>query len=135
MGMDIRSFINLNESNFELKLEFLLWSFNSIASLPFLVLRISVKLLFLSAFLDYYNVPYKFVEVNPTFKKEIKWSEYKKVPILMVDGVQMVDSTGSFWSEITRKNGDYNFFFGHVAMFSIRVVLIIGLFWLYRYNW
>lgn len=45
------------------------------------------------AFLDYYNVPYKVVEVNPIFKKEIKWSEYKKVPILMVDGVQMVDST------------------------------------------
>ncbi|XP_022962570.1 prostaglandin E synthase 2-like, partial [Cucurbita moschata] len=45
------------------------------------------------AFLDYYNVPYKVVEVIPIFKKEIKWSEYKKVPILMVDGVQMVDST------------------------------------------
>lgn len=27
-------------------------------------------------------------------KNEIKWSEYKKVPILMVDGEQMVDSTG-----------------------------------------
>ncbi|XP_022144146.1 prostaglandin E synthase 2-like [Momordica charantia] len=45
------------------------------------------------AFLDYYNIPYKVVEVNPIFKKEIKWSAYKKVPILMVDGVQMVDST------------------------------------------
>ncbi|XP_038886379.1 prostaglandin E synthase 2-like [Benincasa hispida] len=45
------------------------------------------------AFLDYYNVPYKVVEVNPIFKTEIKWSEYKKVPVLMVDGVQMVDST------------------------------------------
>lgn len=26
-------------------------------------------------------------------KKEIKWSDYKKVPILMVDGEQMVDSS------------------------------------------
>lgn len=74
-----------------------MWSCNSIASLPFSVFKISVKFLLLSAFLDYYNVPYKVVEVNPIFKKEIKWSEYKKVPILMVDGVQMVDSTGSFW--------------------------------------
>ncbi|EFJ23495.1 hypothetical protein SELMODRAFT_103322 [Selaginella moellendorffii] len=46
------------------------------------------------AFLDYYDVPYRIVEVNPLGKKEIAWSEYKKVPILMVDGEQMNDSTG-----------------------------------------
>ncbi|CAK9148311.1 unnamed protein product, partial [Ilex paraguariensis] len=45
------------------------------------------------AFLDYYDVPYKVVEVNPINKKEIKWSDYKKVPILMVDGEKMVDSS------------------------------------------
>ncbi|XP_057952651.1 uncharacterized protein LOC131146856 isoform X2 [Malania oleifera] len=45
------------------------------------------------AFLDYYDVPYKVVEVNPISKKEIKWSDYKKVPILMVDGEQLVDSS------------------------------------------
>ncbi|CAA2989554.1 GDSL esterase lipase EXL3-like [Olea europaea subsp. europaea] len=45
------------------------------------------------AFLDYYDIPYKVVEVNPISKKEIKWSDYKKVPILMVDGDQMVDSS------------------------------------------
>ncbi|KAL5544942.1 hypothetical protein UlMin_008726 [Ulmus minor] len=45
------------------------------------------------AFLDYYDIPYKVVEVNPLSKKEIKWSEYKKVPILMVDGEQLVDSS------------------------------------------
>lgn len=45
------------------------------------------------AFLDYYDIPYKIVEVNPLSKKEIKWSDYKKVPILMVDGEQMVDSS------------------------------------------
>lgn len=49
----------------------------------------------ISAFLDYYDVPYKVVEVNPLSKKEIKWSDYKKVPILMVDGEQLVDSSGS----------------------------------------
>ncbi|KAG7023326.1 Prostaglandin E synthase 2 [Cucurbita argyrosperma subsp. argyrosperma] len=45
------------------------------------------------AFLDYYDIPYKVVEVNPLSKKEIKWSDYKKVPILLVDGEQMVDSS------------------------------------------
>ncbi|XP_022769212.1 prostaglandin E synthase 2 [Durio zibethinus] len=45
------------------------------------------------AFLDYNNIPYKAVEVNPISKKEIKWSDYKKVPILKVDGEQMVDSS------------------------------------------
>ncbi|XP_031283234.1 prostaglandin E synthase 2 [Pistacia vera] len=45
------------------------------------------------AFLDYHRIPYKVVEVNPINKKEIKWSDYKKVPILTVDGEQMVDSS------------------------------------------
>lgn len=51
--------------------------------------------LLLPAFLDYYDIPYKVVEVNPINKKEIKWSDYKKVPILVVDGEQMVDSSGT----------------------------------------
>ncbi|KAG6618176.1 prostaglandin E synthase 2-like [Carya illinoinensis] len=45
------------------------------------------------AFLDYYDIPYKVVEVNPISKKEIKWSDYKKVPILMVDGEPLTDSS------------------------------------------
>lgn len=45
------------------------------------------------AFLDYYDIPYKVVEVNPISKKEIKWSDYKKVPILTVEGEQMVNSS------------------------------------------
>ncbi|GMH03286.1 hypothetical protein Nepgr_005125 [Nepenthes gracilis] len=45
------------------------------------------------AFLDYYDIPYKVVEVNPISKKEIKWSDYKKVPILTVDGERMVNSS------------------------------------------
>ncbi|KAJ4966476.1 hypothetical protein NE237_018325 [Protea cynaroides] len=45
------------------------------------------------AFLDYYDIPYKVVEVNPLSKKEIKWSDYKKVPIVTVDGEQLVDSS------------------------------------------
>ncbi|XP_004512741.1 uncharacterized protein [Cicer arietinum] len=45
------------------------------------------------AFLDYYDIPYKVVEVNPLSKKEIKWSEYQKVPIVMIDGEQLNDSS------------------------------------------
>ncbi|KAK4348980.1 hypothetical protein RND71_031735 [Anisodus tanguticus] len=45
------------------------------------------------AFLDYYDLPYKIIEVNPISKKELKWSDYKKVPIVMVDGEQMVNSS------------------------------------------
>ncbi|OAY77991.1 Prostaglandin E synthase 2 [Ananas comosus] len=45
------------------------------------------------AFLDYHDIPYRVVEVNPLSKKEIKWSDYKKVPILVVDGEQLIDSS------------------------------------------
>lgn len=44
------------------------------------------------AFLDYYGFPYKVVEVNPVMHTEIKWSEYQKVPILMVEGKEIVVS-------------------------------------------
>ncbi|XP_064395384.1 prostaglandin E synthase 2-like [Halichondria panicea] len=45
------------------------------------------------AFLDYYQVPYTVVEVNPLFRKETKFSEYKKVPFVTGGGVQVNDST------------------------------------------
>nr|CAB3265263.1 prostaglandin E synthase 2 [Phallusia mammillata] len=37
------------------------------------------------SFLQAYNVPFKSVEVHPIFKKEIKFSEYKKVPIVSIE--------------------------------------------------
>ncbi len=37
------------------------------------------------AFLDYYGIQYKKVEVNPLFKREMKFSSYKKVPFIVVD--------------------------------------------------
>ncbi|TRZ02208.1 hypothetical protein DNTS_030438 [Danionella cerebrum] len=46
------------------------------------------------AFLDYHHLPYEIVEVNPVMRKEIKWSTYRKVPILMVnESVQLNDSS------------------------------------------
>ncbi|KAM9700230.1 prostaglandin E synthase 2-like, partial [Menidia menidia] len=47
------------------------------------------------AFLDFHGLQYQVVEVNPVLRQEIKWSAYRKVPILMVDGalvpILMVD--------------------------------------------
>ncbi|XP_053726765.1 prostaglandin E synthase 2 [Synchiropus splendidus] len=46
------------------------------------------------AFLDYHGLNYDIVEVNPVMRQEIKWSEYRKVPILMVqEDVQLNDSS------------------------------------------
>ena len=41
------------------------------------------------AFLDYYGVSYRTVEVNPLFRKEIKFSTYKKVPFVVAGDVQV----------------------------------------------
>ncbi|CAH1961899.1 unnamed protein product [Acanthoscelides obtectus] len=35
------------------------------------------------AFLDYYGISYDIVEVDPVLRQSIKWSPYKKVPILV----------------------------------------------------
>eukprot|EP00887_Chlorella_sp_A99_P000269 scaffold13.g269.t1 len=55
------------------------------------------------AFLDYHKargdrssapaIPYRVVEVNPLTKAELKWSEYKKVPVVVLDGEQVNDSS------------------------------------------
>nr|XP_060613175.1 prostaglandin E synthase 2 [Anolis sagrei ordinatus] len=37
------------------------------------------------AFLDYHQLPYEIVEVNPVMRREIKFSMYRKVPILLAD--------------------------------------------------
>jgi microsomal prostaglandin-E synthase 2 len=45
------------------------------------------------AFLDYYDIPYTKVEVNPLFKKEIKFSSSKHVPFIMAGNTQVCDSS------------------------------------------
>ncbi|XP_039362975.1 cip1-interacting zinc finger protein isoform X2 [Mauremys reevesii] len=48
------------------------------------------------AFLDYHGVPYEIVEVNPVMRKEIKFSSYRKVPILLANAgntLQLNDSS------------------------------------------
>uniref|UniRef100_UPI00358DDA03 prostaglandin E synthase 2-like isoform X2 n=1 Tax=Myxine glutinosa TaxID=7769 RepID=UPI00358DDA03 len=47
------------------------------------------------AFLDYHNLPYNLVEVNPVMRKEISFSTYRKVPIVLTHGtvnLQLNDS-------------------------------------------
>lgn len=39
------------------------------------------------------QVPYRIVEVNPLTKKQIKWSDYKKVPVIMLDDEVVNDSS------------------------------------------
>ncbi|RXM95783.1 Prostaglandin E synthase 2 [Acipenser ruthenus] len=48
------------------------------------------------AFLDYHGLPYDVVEVNPVMRKEIQFSQYRKVPILLADDgetLQLNDSS------------------------------------------
>ncbi len=46
------------------------------------------------AVLDYLRIPYKVVEVNPLTKGEISFSkDYRKVPIVVFDGLQVNDSS------------------------------------------
>jgi glutaredoxin len=46
------------------------------------------------AVLHFCNVPYHEVDVHPLFKSELNWSEYKKVPVMMLaSGDQMNGST------------------------------------------
>ncbi|EDV27578.1 expressed hypothetical protein [Trichoplax adhaerens] len=45
------------------------------------------------AFLNYYNIPYEVIEVNPLTRSEIKFSKYRKVPIVMVNDIQLNDSS------------------------------------------
>ncbi|XP_022085283.1 prostaglandin E synthase 2-like [Acanthaster planci] len=52
----------------------------------------------LRAFLDFYGVPYDVVEVDPIRRKELKFSKYRKVPILIQEGpanekIQLNDSS------------------------------------------
>jgi glutathione S-transferase len=38
------------------------------------------------------QIPYQVIEVNPLTKAELKWSDYKKVPVIKMDGEVLKDS-------------------------------------------
>eukprot|EP00516_Mucochytrium_quahogii_P002409 CAMPEP_0203760140 /NCGR_PEP_ID=MMETSP0098-20131031/13504_1 /ASSEMBLY_ACC=CAM_ASM_000208 /TAXON_ID=96639 /ORGANISM=" , Strain NY0313808BC1" /LENGTH=264 /DNA_ID=CAMNT_0050653597 /DNA_START=122 /DNA_END=916 /DNA_ORIENTATION=+ len=45
------------------------------------------------AFLEYHNVPYEKIEVNPLTKEQIKFSDYKMVPFAVINGEQVNGSS------------------------------------------
>jgi len=45
------------------------------------------------AYLDYYNIPYTVVEVDPIFKQELQFSEYKKVPVAIINSRKQVNGS------------------------------------------
>ena len=49
-------------------------------------------------FLDYYKIPYRVVEVNPLTKSELKWSSYKKVPVVVLDDKEQVNDSSAIIS-------------------------------------
>jgi len=52
-------------------------------------------------FLDYYGIEYTKVEVHPIFKREIQFSNYKKVPIVIADDDIQVQPRYPFYHLIT----------------------------------
>ena len=68
----------------------------------------------LRAFLDYHGLPYTVIEVNPMSKEEIKFSEYKKVPIVVLDGGQQFNDS----SEIILRLGELMTASGDTARYS-----------------
>ncbi|GBF88381.1 prostaglandin E synthase-like [Raphidocelis subcapitata] len=53
------------------------------------------------AMLDYYKLPYETVEVNPLTKAELKWSDYRKVPVVKMDGGRVAKDSSAIMSELT----------------------------------
>ena len=64
------------------------------------------------AFLDYFGFNYDVIEVNSVMRTQVKWTSYKKVPILLVETpagevIQLIDSTmiiSSLYSHIFDKS-------------------------------
>lgn len=52
------------------------------------------------AFLDLHKLPYRVVEVDPLGKSELKWSEYKKVPVVLLDGSAQLNNSSSIISQL-----------------------------------
>lgn len=53
------------------------------------------------AFLDFHNIPYRVIEVDPLGKSELKWSEYKKVPVILLDDTKQVNNSSSIISQLS----------------------------------
>ena len=49
------------------------------------------------AFLDYHGIQYKLVEVNPVFRREIKFTSQRKLPFIISEDTQVRPPVGSRW--------------------------------------
>ena len=77
-------------------------------------------------FLDYYGISYEVVEVDPVLRREIKWSEYKKVPILLAqvasgyqplnDSSMIVSVLSSYLYDRSHKLEELASYYPHIAL-------------------
>lgn len=77
-------------------------------------------------FLDYYGISYDVVEVDPVLRKEIGWSSYKKVPILLTnveggyqplnDSTMIVSLLASHLHDTSHKIEDLANYYPNIAM-------------------
>ncbi|XP_044014969.1 prostaglandin E synthase 2-like [Aphidius gifuensis] len=77
-------------------------------------------------FLDYYGISYDVVEVEPVFRPQIKWSSYKKVPILLAkvdngyqplnDSTMIVSVLASYLNDKTYKINELTTFYPKIAI-------------------
>ncbi|XP_068968237.1 prostaglandin E synthase 2 [Bombus flavifrons] len=77
-------------------------------------------------FLDYYGISYEIVEVDPVLRKEISWSSYKKVPILLAqvdsgyqplnDSSMIISLLASYLKERSQKINDLIEYYPSIAM-------------------
>ncbi|KYN17502.1 PREDICTED: prostaglandin E synthase 2 [Trachymyrmex cornetzi] len=78
------------------------------------------------AFLDYYGISYDVVEVDPVLRKEIGWSLYKKVPILLTqveggyqplnDSTMIVSLLASYLYDRSQKIEEFADYYPSVGM-------------------
>lgn len=77
-------------------------------------------------FLDYYGISYDVVEVDPVLRKEISWSIYKKVPIVLAqtdsgyqplnDSTLIVSLLSSYLRDRSQKINDLIECYPNIAM-------------------
>lgn len=73
------------------------------------------------AYLDYMRIPYEVVEVNPLFKREMKFSEYRNVPFIVgSDGSQV--SLFFCWLGINYKHRNNFSAFNDLVGYLIKLV-------------
>ncbi|KAK9500921.1 hypothetical protein O3M35_002084 [Rhynocoris fuscipes] len=72
------------------------------------------------AFLDFHGLSYNVIEVNPVLRQQLKWTDYKKVPILLIkvaDGYLQLNDSSMIISALTSYFHDQEISLQEVAKF------------------